>query len=149
MAREVAQFGLNPIQLILEVTESGLFQDAADTLEILVRLHMKGFPLSIDDFGTGYSSLEQLSLVPFAEMKIDRAFVHRGTENARAKAILESSVELGRRLGLTVVAEGAETHEDWDMLGKVGVDLVQGYFIAKPMAAEDVQPWIAARVAPA
>ena len=142
LARDVAESGLDSRQVILEITESGLFQDAANTLEILARLHMKGFPLSIDDFGTGYSSMEQLSRVPFAEMKVDGAFVRGVAENSRARAILESSVELARRLGLTVVAEGAETQVDWDTLKKVGVDLVQGYFIAKPMAVDDIQLWI-------
>jgi len=144
LAGEAAQFGIDPRQVILEITETGLFQDVANSLEILARLNMKGFSLSIDDFGTGYSSMEQLSRIPFAEMKIDRAFVHRAAENPTAKAILESSVDLARKLGMTVVAEGAETQEDWDLLHKTGVDLVQGYFIAKPMAAEEVQTWSAA-----
>ena len=144
LARDADQFGIDPHQLILEITESGVFKDVANTLEILARLHMKGFPLSIDDFGTGYSSLEQLSRVPFTEMKIDRAFVRGVAENARALVILETSVNLGRKLGMTVVAEGAETEEDWDILNKVGVDLVQGYFIAKPMGGERVPAWSAA-----
>jgi EAL domain-containing protein (putative c-di-GMP-specific phosphodiesterase class I) len=144
LAREAAQFGVDPQQVILEVTETGLFQDVANSLEILARLHMKGFSLSIDDFGTGYSSMEQLSRIPFAEMKIDRAFIHRAAENPTAKAILESSVDLGRKMELTIVAEGAETSEDCDLLRKVGVDIVQGYFIAKPMASEEVQAWSAA-----
>ena len=75
LSREAERFQVDPRQVILEITESGLFHDAANTLDILVRLNMKGFPLSIDDFGTGYSSMEQLRRVPFAEMKIDRAFV--------------------------------------------------------------------------
>jgi len=147
VVREAAQFGIDPQQLILEVTETGLFQDVANSLEILARLSMKGFSLSIDDFGTGYSSMEQLSRIPFTELKVDRAFVHRAAENSTAKAILKSSVDLGRKLGMTVVAEGAETQEDWDLLRNAGVDLVQGYFIARPMAAEDVQTWSAAWVA--
>lgn len=141
MAEEAARFGIDPSQLILEITETGLFQDVANSLEILTRLHMKGFPLSIDDFGTGYSSMEQLSRIPFAELKIDRAFVHAAAEKPTAEAILESCASLGRELGMTVVAEGAETQEDWDLLRKLGVDLVQGYFIARPMAAEDAQNW--------
>lgn len=144
LAREAAEFGIDPQQLILEITETGVFADIANSLEILTRLRMKGFPLSIDDFGTGYSSMRQLSQIPFTEMKIDRAFVHHAAENPTAKAILEASVNLGRTLGMSVVAEGVETKEDWDLLRKVGVDLVQGYFVAKPMAAEYVQPWIAA-----
>ena len=143
MARQAERFGVEPHQMILEITESGLFHDAANTLDILARLHMKGFPLSIDDFGTGYSSMEQLRRIPFSEMKIDRAFVHGAGESVKARAILESSANLGRSLHMSVVAEGAETQEDWNAVRAAGVDLVQGYFIAKPMAAEQIPAWMA------
>jgi EAL domain-containing protein (putative c-di-GMP-specific phosphodiesterase class I)/CheY-like chemotaxis protein len=141
IARQAAAYGVDPSQIVLEITETGVFRDAADTLDILARLHMKGFALSIDDFGTGYSSMEQLRRVPFAELKIDRAFVNGAAQNAKAKAILQSSAALGRNLGLSVVAEGAETQEDWDMLATLGVDVVQGYFVAKPMPADAVFGW--------
>lgn len=143
MFRAAERFGIDPRQLILEVTESGVLQDVANTLDILARLHMKGFLLSIDDFGTGYSSMEQLNRIPFAEMKIDRAFVHDVSENPTTMAILKSSAALGRSLKMSVVAEGAETREDLAAVRAAGVDLVQGYFIAKPMAAEDVPGWLA------
>ncbi len=127
IAREAAQANVDPKQIVLEITESGVFRDAADTLDILARLHMKGFALSIDDFGTGFSSMEQLRRVPFGELKIDRAFVNGAAQNLKAKAILHSSASLGKSLGLAVVAEGAETQEDWDLLAALGLDLVQGY----------------------
>lgn len=141
IAKEASEHGLDPQQIVLEITETGVFRDAADTLDILARLHMKGFALSIDDFGTGYSSMEQLRRVPFAELKIDRAFVNGAGQNQKAKAILQSSAALGHNLGLSVVAEGAETQEDWDLLASLGVDVVQGYFVAKPMAVEGVLAW--------
>jgi EAL domain-containing protein (putative c-di-GMP-specific phosphodiesterase class I) len=141
IAREAAQHNVDPKQIILEITETGVFRDAADTLDILARLHMKGFALSIDDFGTGYSSMEQLRRVPFAELKIDRAFVNGAAQNAKAKAILQSSANLGKSLGLSVVAEGAETQEDWDLLAALGLDVVQGYFVSKPMPTEAVPGW--------
>ena len=106
---------------------------------------MKGFPLSIDDFGTGYSSMEQLRRIPFAEMKIDRTFVSGAATNPKAMAILESSAHLGRSLQMSVVAEGAETLADWNAIRAAGVDLVQGYYIARPMSADAVPGWIAAR----
>jgi len=142
MADEAKRFGVEPSQLILEITESGLFQDNANTLDILARLHMKGFPLSIDDFGSGYSSMEHLLRVPFAELKIDRAFVDGASSNAKTKAILDSSASLGRSLAMSVVAEGVETEEDWKAVRAADVDIVQGYFIAKPMAAELVPAWV-------
>jgi EAL domain-containing protein (putative c-di-GMP-specific phosphodiesterase class I)/CheY-like chemotaxis protein len=143
MAREADRFHVDPRQVILEITESGLFRDAADTLDILARLHMKGFPLSIDDFGTGYSSMDQLRRVPFAEMKIDRSFVHDAGKNAKTHAILESSAILGRGLHMAVAAEGVETQEDWNVVHAAGVDLAQAYFIARPMAAEQIPVWLA------
>jgi EAL domain-containing protein (putative c-di-GMP-specific phosphodiesterase class I) len=143
LARDAVQFEVDPHQVILEITESGLFHDAANTLDILARLHMKGFPLSIDDFGTGYSSMEQLRRVPFAEIKIDRAFVSEADKNAKVMAILESSAHLGRSLQMTVVAEGVETQADWNAVHAAGVDFAQGYFIAKPMPAEQIPAWAA------
>jgi len=144
LAAEAERNGVDPRNVILEITESGLFQNAANTMEILARLHMKGFPLSIDDFGTGFSSMEQLRRVPFGEMKIDGAFVRGAAENAKARAILESNANLGRALGMTVVAEGAETKEDWEVLREAGIDVVQGYLFAKPMPAPDARAWVSA-----
>ena len=141
MEQDALRCGAKPDGVILEITESGLFADEGDSLDILARLCMKGFHLSIDDFGTGYSSMEQLRRVPFAELKIDRAFVNGVTPNSKDYSILDSSVALGKKLGLKVVAEGAETAEDMEMLAAVGADVVQGYHIAKPIPADDVLPW--------
>ena len=85
--------------------------------------------------------MEQLRRVPFGELKIDRAFVNGAAQNAKARAILQSSANLGKSLGLSVVAEGAETQEDWDLLDALGLDVVQGYFVSRPMAAEAVPGW--------
>jgi len=146
MASDAERFRIDPGRVILEITESGLLQDSANTLDILARLHMKGFPLSIDDFGTGYSSMEQLRRIPFAELKIDRIFVNGAGENPKAQAILESSANLARSLQMSVVAEGVETQEDWDAVRAAGVDIVQGYFVAKPMAAAQARAWLSQRV---
>ncbi len=132
---------VEPKQVILEITETGVLGDSADTLDILARLHMKGFPLSIDDFGTGYSAMDQLRRVPFSELKIDRAFVNGAARNAKARAILEASASLAHKLGLVTVAEGAEDGSDWDSLTTAGIDLVQGYYVAKPMAAPAATAW--------
>lgn len=140
--QEAVTHGVDAKQIVLEITETGVFRDAADTLDILARLHMKGFALSIDDFGTGYSSMEQLRRVPFAELKIDRAFVNGASQNMKARAILQSSAALGRNLGISVVAEGAETSEDWELLDEVGVDVAQGFYAARPMPGEDVLTWV-------
>ena len=104
---------------------------------------LKGIALSIDDFGTGHSSLEQLKRIPFTELKIDRAFVNGAQHNETARSILESSVVLAQRLGMTVVAEGVETEEDWDLVASLGVDLVQGYFVSRPLPPDDLPAWLA------
>lgn len=141
-AGEAAAHGIATDRIVLEVTESGVFENEADGLEILARLHMKGFPLSIDDFGTGYSSMDQLRRIPFSELKIDRAFVNGAAQNRKARAILESSATLAASLGLKVVAEGAETDDDIDLLRKTGVSVVQGFVISRPLPPESVAEWL-------
>ncbi|MES9905785.1 MAG: EAL domain-containing response regulator [Sedimenticola sp.] len=134
--------GLKSSDVVLEVTESQLAQDLNVALEVLNRLRLKGFNLSIDDFGTGYSSMEQLKQIPFNSLKIDRSFVTGAATNEATRAILESSVELARKLEMEIVAEGVETQEDWDLVKNMGCQMAQGYFIAKPMPGEQVEPWL-------
>lgn len=133
--------GVAPSNIIIEVTESLLMKNLKSSVEILSRLRLRGFGLSIDDFGTGYASMEQLKRAPFTELKVDRSFVTGAANDMTARTILESSIRLGRALDMTVVAEGAETRQDWDVLASLGCDLVQGYFVAKPMPAEEVADW--------
>ena len=133
--------GMNPKLVTIEVTESRVMQDITSSLEILSRLRLKGLGLSIDDFGTGHSSLEQLKRVPFTELKIDRAFVFDAAKDQTARAILESSVSLGKSLNLKIVAEGVESRDDWDLVEELGCNEVQGYYVAKPMPGEDILAW--------
>jgi len=134
--------GLDPSTVTLEITESHLMDDFKESLETLARLRLKGVWLSIDDFGTGYSSMEQLKRVPFNEVKIDRSFVTGAAQDTETRAILESSIELGQRLGLVVVAEGVESREDWDLLESLGCDVAQGYFISRPIEANALPDWV-------
>jgi len=140
---EVAHYeGVAPSMLILEVTESQVMADAKGCLEQMMHLRLKRFGLSIDDFGTGHSSLEQLKRIPFTELKVDRTFVYGANRNASARAILESSVALGKKLGMSIVAEGAETREDWDVVEQLGCDFVQGYYVARPMPVDELEPFV-------
>jgi len=107
----------------------------------MTRLRLKGFGLSIDDFGTGFSSLDQLKKIPFTELKIDQSFVHQSSKNQASLAILESSIQLAKKLDIFSVAEGVEDQADWDLIEKLGCDVAQGYLIAKPMPAKDLIPW--------
>ena len=140
---EVARYeGVAPSMLILEVTESQVMADAKGCLEQMMHLRMKRFGLSIDDFGTGHSSLEQLKRIPFTELKVDRTFVYGAKRNASARAILESSITLGKKLGMSIVAEGAETREDWDIVEQLGCDFVQGYYFAKPLPVDELELFV-------
>ena len=134
---------LAPHSVVLEVTESQLMKDLRAPLEILTRLRMRRFRLSIDDFGTGHSSLAQLRDVPFDELKIDQSFVHGAHTNETMRAIFFASLRLGKELGMDVVAEGVEDQADWDFLRQTACDTAQGYFIARPMPASELEPWIA------
>lgn len=137
----VAAQGLDPKYLVLEITESAAMTDVGKALENLTRLRMKRFALSIDDYGTGYSSMQQLSRIPFSELKIDQSFVFSAVEKAASKVILSSSLEMARKLGLKAVAEGVETRTHWNLLQGLGCDIAQGYFIAKPMDAAAFEDW--------
>ncbi|MBT5052026.1 MAG: EAL domain-containing response regulator [Gammaproteobacteria bacterium] len=131
--------------VILEVTESKLPEDVSRVMSSLTRMRLKGCGISIDDFGTGFSSMEQLRRFPFTELKIDRAFVNGAHEKPSAKAIFESSVDLARRLGISSVAEGVEDETDLTLCRSLGVDLIQGFYIARPMFSEAVVEWAVAR----
>lgn len=144
VAEQADEAGVPLDKLVLELTESQLMSDPRSQLDILTRLRLKGVRLSIDDFGTGYSSLAQLRDVPFDELKVDGSFVHGAALDPSLRAILEASLAMGRRLGLKTVAEGIEELADWELLRSAGCDMAQGYFVARPMAGEDMAGWIAA-----
>lgn len=134
--------GLKSADIVLEVTETGVMKELAKALDVLTRLRLKGFGLSIDDFGIGYSSFEQLGRIPFTELKLDRSFVVKGGKDVAARAILESSMSMARKLGLSTVAEGVETLADLELVRSLICDAVQGYLIAKPMPPDELIDWL-------
>lgn len=138
------QAGAEPGDLRLEVTESAVMHDPAAALLIMHALRSAGLSLSIDDFGTGYSSLSYLQKMPVSELKIDRSFIQDVVAGTDAAVLLESTIELGHRLGLSVVAEGAETKQEWELLVSLGCDFVQGSFAAEPMPLDQFLAWRAA-----
>jgi EAL domain-containing protein (putative c-di-GMP-specific phosphodiesterase class I) len=141
MARATALAGLSPRHVTLEITESKVTEDPEALLDITTRLRLKGFSLAIDDFGTGFSSLTQLRRLPFTELKLDRTFVSGAATDGDARSLLESSVTLAKRLQLKTVAEGIETEDEWNLLVWMGVDLGQGYYMARPMPGENLAAW--------
>jgi EAL domain-containing protein (putative c-di-GMP-specific phosphodiesterase class I)/DNA-binding NarL/FixJ family response regulator len=129
-------------QVVLEITESSVVDCMGVALGVLARLRLKGLGLSIDDYGTGFSSMQQLARIPFTELKIDRSFVHEASRRTNLCVILESALEMSRRLGLVTVAEGIETMEDWRLVQSHGCSIGQGYLIARPMPADDMPAWL-------
>jgi len=128
---------LEPADVILEITETAAASHLGRVLENLSRLRMKGFGLSIDDFGTGYASMQQLSRIPFTELKVDQSFVRGAAAGGSSRAVLESSLEIARKLRIDAVAEGVETEEQLELLRKLGCPLVQGNHLMEPVAADE------------
>jgi diguanylate cyclase (GGDEF)-like protein len=131
--------------LTLEITESSVLGDPHRTREVLLRLHGLGVRLSIDDFGTGYSSLSYLRQLPVQEVKVDRSFVEAMLAHPEDESIVRSIVDLGSSLGLGVVAEGVEDRPTWDRLATIGCQLVQGYYLSRPLPLAEFDAWLQTR----
>jgi diguanylate cyclase (GGDEF)-like protein len=138
VARTLARHGVPAAALELEITESVIVSDPMRARAILNRLSEMGVGLAVDDYGTGYSSLGYLKRLPIDQMKIDRSFVMQMAEDRNDAAIVRSTVELGRNLGLKVVAEGVETAAAWAHLKALGCDFAQGYYLSRPVPAAEV-----------
>ncbi|MEQ8273817.1 MAG: EAL domain-containing protein [Deltaproteobacteria bacterium] len=139
--RSLSRLNVNPKTVELELTESALI-DGDDALERLQALGELGVTLAVDDFGTGYSSLAYLERFPVDVLKIDRAFVGRCDTNDSSRSLTNAIILLARALELDVVAEGAETQAQVDLLSELGCDVVQGYYFAKPMPASVCGRWL-------
>ncbi|MDP9407699.1 MAG: EAL domain-containing protein [Actinomycetota bacterium] len=135
------QHGLHPRLLRLELTESAVMTDPARALTVLQALRDVGVYLSIDDFGTGYSSMAYLKRLPVDELKVDRSFVMDMQDNDSDAVLVRSAIDLGHNLGLTVVAEGVEDAGTLHALDGLGCDVIQGFHLARPMSAEQVDVW--------
>jgi EAL domain-containing protein (putative c-di-GMP-specific phosphodiesterase class I) len=141
----LAVHGVPAHMLELEVTESALITEPGRARSLLEQLAKVGVRISIDDFGAGYTSLGQLKDLPVTELKIDRSFVTTMTHDRSGAIIVQSVIELGHNLGLTIVAEGVETVQTLDALAAFGCDVAQGYHLARPMTVELLDAWFAAR----
>jgi len=132
----LANTGIEPNQLELEVTETFMMQDIEHSLQLLQELKSLGIRLALDDFGTGYSSLNYLSRLPVDTLKIDRSFV-TDLENSRDRLdLVRNVIRMSHDLGMEVVAEGVETQAQFDLLAEIQCDEVQGYFISPPVPAD-------------
>jgi len=137
--------GVDPSTIICAITESILIQDGPRALVVLESLKKLGLRIALDDFGTGYSSFNHLHRFPIDIVKIDRSFVERITLDDRAAVIVEAVIDLGHNLGMSVVAEGAQTQRQVTRLKEMGCDFAQGYFFARPMSASDIGTLLAAQ----
>ncbi|GAP38072.1 EAL domain-containing protein [Piscinibacter sakaiensis] len=142
----VQDSGVDPSWITLEITETEAMSDLATVIEQTGRIRMYGFGLSIDDFGTAYSSFFQLSQIPFSELKLERSFVHGVEHDPVRRAIVRACAELGRALGLHVVAEGVETPAELEIVRALGCSEIQGYLLARPMPAAQARQWLRERM---
>lgn len=143
ITQTVREQNVDPKFIVLEITESAAMTNVAPALENLARLCMNGFALSIDDYGTGSSNIQQLTRIPFSELKIDQSFVKDFLDHKPLRIVVESSIDMAHKLLVKSVAEGVETQRDWDGLKAVGCDTAQGYFIARPMDVMAFQKFVA------
>jgi diguanylate cyclase (GGDEF)-like protein len=145
IATQLANHGVPADLLEIEVTESALMTDPARAQWLLEQLFALGIRIAIDDFGAGYTSLGQLRTLPVSELKIDRSFVTSMDSDSGSAVIVQSVVDLGHNLGLTIIAEGVESERVMNALSQIGCDVAQGYFISRPGTAAAVDTWRAAR----
>ncbi|HEX7151160.1 MAG TPA: EAL domain-containing protein [Thermoanaerobaculia bacterium] len=134
----IADTGINPAQLQLEITESNAMQNAESTMFTLRELRALGVKIAMDDFGTGYSSLNYLKRFPIDTLKLDQSFVHDVTSDSVDAAIVSAVIAMAHSLEMTVVAEGVETKEQLELLRRKDCDLIQGYYYSKPVPAAEL-----------
>jgi EAL domain-containing protein (putative c-di-GMP-specific phosphodiesterase class I) len=142
LTEKVGAHDLPAHRLVIEVSEAAVAHDVSDALENLVKLRAAGFGLAIDDFGTGHIEPAQLARIPASELKIDRKMLAGAARRPALRTLLQQALHTARDLNLKAVAEGIETREEWDLVNELGCDMAQGYFIARPMAGEDLPAWL-------
>ena len=142
VATSLRAWGVSPSCLRVEITESTLMADPVRALDTLTRLNVMGVQISIDDFGSGYSSLAHLKRLPADELKIDKSFVLHMGDDENDAAIVRSTIGLGHDLGMSVVAEGVESHLTLELLNTLGCDVAQGFFVGRPMPAIELITWL-------
>ena len=140
--RLLEKWNIAPPRLELEITESSIMADPTRAMSVLTDLSNMGIGLAIDDFGTGYSSLSYLKQLPVNAIKIDKSFVTGMTKNDNDAVIVRSTVDLGRNLGLEVIAEGVETEEIWHALVGLETSVAQGFYLSRPMPADKIPHWM-------
>ena len=135
----ISETNINPKFVELEITESILMKDFEKSIKLLTEIRNLGINIALDDFGTGYSSLSYLKQLPINTLKIDKSFIDNIVTNEREKAIVDGIIQLAQKIGLDVVAEGAETKEQIRILQEMGCNQIQGYYFSKPLPASEIE----------
>jgi len=138
----MAEYSVLPGMLELEVTESALVHDGAHLATLSSRLRDMGVGIAIDDFGTGYSNLLYLKHFHPSKIKIDRSFVQTIMSTSEDRAIVRAVIDMAHAIGAKVVAEGVESEEVGRLLRELGCDEAQGYYFARPAAAQELGAWL-------
>ena len=146
VADQLTRAGVPAELLCVEITEGTIMTDPDRAIAILRELRAMGVRLSVDDFGTGYSSMSYLKILPVDELKVDRSFVSDMTQNVNDAVLVQSAIDLGHNLGLSVVAEGVEDAATLGALKTLGADIIQGYFLGRPMSEDLLKQWVTDRL---
>jgi len=144
----LAASGLPPGALLVEVTEDSFVSEPERARELLLELRSRHVEVAIDDYGTGFSSLAYLRDLPVQELKVDRSFVDTVLSDPRSRVIVDSTTQMAHAMGLRLVAEGVEDEATAEALTGMGVDLLQGYHVARPMPSDQVADWVRERSVP-
>ncbi|WP_163835376.1 bifunctional diguanylate cyclase/phosphodiesterase [Spartinivicinus ruber] len=142
LSGQMKKYNIKQSSIAVEVTERILLDKNDKSVENLLKLSSLGIKLSLDDFGTGYSSLSYLQKYPFNTLKLDRSFLKKVPADTKSAALSSAIIQLAHCLGFEVIAEGVETEEQYKFLEQEGCDIVQGFYIAKPMSIQEFEEWM-------
>ena len=138
----IDETGIPPESLIIEITESTMIDNYEQTIQSAQALRQLGLGMSMDDFGTGFSSLSNLASLPVNEVKIDRSFMNGIESDEKLQKVVKAIIQIGKNLGMTVVAEGIETERQWNVLRHTECDVIQGFLFSQPLEADDIKEWL-------
>lgn len=133
---------ITPSEYYLEITESACTDNSQQMVETVTKLRSHGFRVEMDDFGSGYSSLNMLTTMPFDVLKLDMKFVRNIGTNDKDYKIVELIKDIASFLGVPTVAEGVETQQQYELLKKIGIDKIQGYYFSKPVPPDEFEAFI-------
>ena len=145
LLNQLDQFDVNPDQITLELTERDIMINEDLVIERLTQLKKIGITISVDDYGIGQSSLGKLKQLPVDELKIDKSFILKLSESDKDQKIVSSTIELGHKLGLSVVAEGVETESSLQLLQTMKCNHAQGYYLSRPVSSNEFVEWLQQR----